>query len=73
MQIFFLLKYNFVEIPLKFIIAELSIRKLGSVSVLIMMRLIKNYWMKLSRILRIIQTEVIYIYRFLINKTWIVC
>ena len=29
------LKYNFVETPRKFIIAELSIRKLGSSSVLI--------------------------------------
>ena len=34
------LKYNFVETPRKFIIAELSIRKLGSSSVLIIMRLI---------------------------------
>ena len=31
------LKYNFVETPRKFIIAELSIRKLGSSSVLIIM------------------------------------
>ena len=31
------LKYNFVETPRKFIIAELSIRKHGSSSVLIMM------------------------------------
>ena len=30
------LKYNFVETPPKFIIAELSLRKLGSSSVLIM-------------------------------------
>ena len=34
------LKYNFVETARKFIIAELSIRKLGSSSVLIIMRLI---------------------------------
>ena len=32
------LKYNFVETPHKFIITELSIRKLGSSSVLIIMR-----------------------------------
>ena len=31
------LKYNFVETPRKFIMAELSIRKLGSSSVLIIM------------------------------------
>ena len=34
------LKYNLVESPRKFIIAKLSIRKLGSSSVLIIMRLI---------------------------------
>ena len=37
------LKYNFVETPRKFIIAELSIRKLGSSSVLIIM----HYYRKL--------------------------
>ena len=34
------LKYNFVETPRKFIIAELSIRELGSSSMLIIMGLI---------------------------------
>ena len=34
------LKYNFVETPRKFIIAELSVRKLGSSSVLIIMTLL---------------------------------
>ena len=34
------LKYNFVETPRKFIIAELSIRELGSSPVLIIIRLI---------------------------------
>ena len=38
----FQLKYNFVETPRKFIIAELSIRKLGSLSMLIIMRLIDS-------------------------------
>ena len=36
----FLLKYNFVETPRKFIFTKLSICKLGSSSVLIIMRLI---------------------------------
>ena len=35
-ELFYTLKYNFVETPRKFIIAKLSIRKLGSSSVLIM-------------------------------------
>ena len=37
----FKLKYNFVETLRKFIIAELSIRKLGCSSVLIIMRMKK--------------------------------
>ena len=38
------LKYNFVETPRKFIIAELSIRKLGSSSVLIIMRTLQLFY-----------------------------
>ena len=44
-MVIFKLKYNFVETPRKFIIAELSIRKLGSSSVLII--IIDNNYMSL--------------------------
>ena len=39
-----LLKYNFVETPRKFIIAKLSIRKLGFSSVPIIMLIIMHYY-----------------------------
>ena len=44
-----LVTYNFVETPHKFIIAELSIRKLGISSVLIMLMKIRAYGSKALR------------------------
>ena len=43
------LKYNFVETPRKFIIAELSIRKLGSSALLLALMEIRAYGSKALR------------------------